>query len=210
MNEAKEVKGQKQPGLAYQATEQYKGLKMYTDALSNAVRRINYMSKEELAKEGISLGGKVNGEALWAYANSFAEQALAGSNFDSKDPRFKNNYNEIKTIVKQFAHTPDLVEALLGSYIRAGTGYIDEKNALLFQTVKTEVSKPQLRLVARAAGVEDEYERQIEDIKDPTDSAAVAGQILPQLRERVIRGVATSTIGGLEKKVMPEGEKLAA
>ncbi len=196
MTAAKEVKEQKQLGLAYQATEQYKGLKMYTDAVSNAVRRINYMSTEELAKEGIALGGKVNGEALWAYANSFAEQALAGSNFDSKDPRFKNNYNEIKTIVKQFAHTPDLVEALLGSYIRAGTGYIDEKNALLFQTVKTDVSKPQLRLVARAAGVE--------------DSAAVAGQLLPQLRERVFRGVATSTVGGLEKKVMPEGQQLAA
>ncbi|MBI2653995.1 hypothetical protein HYX02_04245 [Candidatus Woesearchaeota archaeon] len=177
---------------------------MYTDALSNAVRRLNYMTKEELAKEGIALGDKVNAQAVWDYANKLAEKALAGVNFDPKDPRFRNNYNEIRSIVKQFASTPDLVEALLASYIRTSTSYIDEKVVLPFQATKTGESKPQLHLVATAAGVEDEFRKVIDDINEPTDAGTVAGQIAPQLRERVFRGVATSTIGGLEKKVIPK------
>lgn len=190
--------------LASQVVKQYKGLKMYVDALSNVVRKINYMSKEDLAKEGISLGAGINGEAVWAYANKQAEQSLAGVNFDPKDPRFKANYAEIKAIVKQFANTPDLVEALLGTYLRTGTSYIDEKAVLSLQTVKTDVSKPALYLVSKAAGVEDESKKQIDDVKEPSDVAPVIGQIAPQLREKVFRNVGTSTIGGLEKKVQEE------
>ncbi|MBI3036068.1 hypothetical protein HYY71_07150 [Candidatus Woesearchaeota archaeon] len=192
----------KQPSVAYQAIEMLRNNKQYGDALADSLRDLKKYKPEQLEEKGVTKGGNINAEGLWAYANKVAEELLGRHNLDPKDPRWKASYQAISSLVKQFGAkgvTSDLVEALIGVYLQTATQYVAEKDQQIVATLPTDQGKKTTMKIAEATGNNVVYGPWINGATDPTEVAGIKAQLEGQLREKVNTAIATGTIDDLLK-----------
>ena len=191
---------QKEPSVSYMATRALADVNLYGKELTEAIRKIKQYSSEELEKKGITKDGKLNGEGLWGYINSLVEATIGKYNFDPKDPRWKASYQDITGAVKQLKNKDDLLEAVIGAYVRVATSYVAEKDQQTLASLPTGKGKDVTKRIAELTGNNVIYGPWINSATDPTEVAGIKAQLEAQLREKVNTAIATDTLEDLLKK----------
>ncbi len=193
-----------QPSAAYQALKTYQAQNEYIRSLTDTIRKIRDYSKETLEKEGITKDGKVDAESLWLHTNSLAEKHLKEQNFDPKDVRWKLLFPIVKNAVKQFGSkglTQDLMEQIIGAYLRGSTEYADERVQGTYAQLPTKTGQKYLKPIAAVSGLDGIYDNDIAGTTDPQEVAGLAAQFGAELRGRVATATAKGQIGKLEELV---------